>query len=157
MENTIEQFITKHNLKFECRVVASNPQMEASEHMIRHFRCKVACPSKMRTILSDAGREPSFSVYFSQGSAHTVEPTLADVLDCLAGDAWRFEDVCYPSPVLDPMAKKAFENWANEYGYDTDSRKAEKTFKAIKRQSEQMKRTLGTEAYEELLYNTERI
>ena len=81
-------------------------------------------------------------------------PTLADVLDCLASDANGYEDAkhvgCHEN--CNP-----FYNWAREYGYDPDSRKAEKMFRTIKRQAEQLKRTLGQDAYEELLYNTERL
>lgn len=142
---TIEQFITKHGVKFDCRRVAKRPDglMDAdyskdglpvtrAKDQMRHFHCRIGVVSR------------SFSLYFSQGSAHTQEPTLADVLDCLASDASGY-DGC------------AFGDWASEYGYDTDSRKAEKIFRAIKRQAEQLKRTLGEEAYKELLWNTERL
>lgn len=165
---TIEQFIAKHNLKFECRRVESRPDGLMSDTRpeagtMRHFRCKVTHDKPCLGFKIDEVQlttRKSFSVYFSQGSVHMNDPTLANVLDCLASDASGFETARpmkneYNENQYDwPMH---FSNWAEEYGYDTDSRKAEKTFKAIKRQSEQLRRTLGAEAFEELLYNTERL
>jgi hypothetical protein len=85
------------------------------------------------------------TVYFSQGSAHTKPPTLEDVLDCIASDANGFED------------ENDFETWCSNYGYDTDSRKAEKTFKFIERQATQLKAKLGNDLYERLIWETERL
>lgn len=145
---TIEQFIQKHGIKFECHRVETRPDglMDSDNSMTRHFRCRII---SNRELLGRT-RPRSFGLYFSQGSAHTQDPTLADVLDCLASDASGYENA-YGN------GGTRFEQWAEEYGYDTDSRKAEKTFRAIKRQAEQLKRTLGQEAYEELLWNTERL
>lgn len=209
MENTqtitIEQFILKHGIKFECQRVESRPdglmsnppdaivQFYASEskHPIRHFKCRITVDTNEQRIRQarnianaayqvnrkhgmphktakqessvfvedDGSKRRSFSFYFSQGSTHTQDPTLADVLDCLASDASGYENA-----IVDAKQKQSwgflrltFESWASEYGYDTDSRKAEKTFRAIKRQAEQLKRTIDVEAYEELLYNVERL
>lgn len=134
---TIEQFIAKHNIRFECRRVAARPdEMMSDPDGMRHFRCRITSGSH------------SFSVYFSQGSAHTSNPTLADVLDCLTSDASGYENA-YGN------GGTHFEQWAEEYGYDTDSIAALKIFKTVKRQAELMKRTLGSELYEELLYRVE--
>ena len=43
------------------------------------------------------------------------------------------------------------EDWCGEYGYDSDSRKAERTYKAIHEQSEKLAGFLGSELYEMLL------
>lgn len=58
------------------------------------------------------------TVPFFQGPAHTSEPTAADVLSCLVSDASSFESA------------RSFEEWCGDLGYDTDSRKAERTYKA---------------------------
>ena len=148
---TIEQFISKHGIRFECHRVEKRPDglMDADYPKERHFRCRI---SKNNPVVKNLKFGPiterglhSFGLYFSQGSAHTEDPTLADVLDSLASDASGYENA------------PDFADWASEYGYDTDSRKAEKTFRTIKRHSEQLKRTIGAEAYEELLCNTERL
>lgn len=52
---------------------------------------------------------------FSQGSAHTAPPTAADVLGCLASDASGVDG-------------RTFEEWASDYGYDGDLRRAERTY-----------------------------
>lgn len=84
-------------------------------------------------------------VYFSQGSAHTEAPDLPDVLDCLASDALGVEAV------------SSFEEWANEYGYDVDSRKAEKTYQETLQEAQNLLVLLGSEAYAQLLYHVERL
>ena len=71
-------------------------------------------------------------------------PELEDLLDCLASDASGIEN----SP--------DFEDWCGEYGYDTDSRKAEKIFKTVEHQARRLKQFLGDDLYEALLWNTER-
>lgn len=91
-------------------------------------------------------RTKPLELYFSQGSAHTEPPTLADVLDCLASDAAGYN-----------QAGGQFEEWCSEYGYDSDSRKAEKTFRAVQQQARDLKALLGNDAYEELLFQTERL
>lgn len=87
----------------------------------------------------------SMRVPFSQGSAHTVAPTTADVLDCLASDASGFENA------------RSFDDWCAEYGYDTDSRTAERTYKIVARQAAKLKAMLGADNYETLLWNIERL
>jgi hypothetical protein len=76
------------------------------------------------------------TVPFSQGWAHTKPPTAADVLDCLASDA--------------SGADESFEDWAANYGYDTDSRKAERTYNAVRKQTARLRQFLG-DKYEPLL------
>lgn len=162
MENIkVEQFIQKHGIRFDCHRVEKRPDglMDGdygkeplatvlARDKMRHFKCRIW--NAEARAYDIAGRKVpvklrSFGLYFSQGSGHTVDPTLADVLDCLASDASGHDNA------------NSFEDWASDYGYDTDSRKAEKTWRAIQRSSEQLKRTLGESAYEELLWETERL
>jgi len=151
---TIEQFIQKHGILFFCHEVDERPDGLMSDSA-RHFRCKITkAHSDKRTTVR------SFGLYFSQGSAHTQDPTLADVLDCLASDAAGYENAkrLWKMPAdtqSQNVPERAFQEWCAEYGYDTDSRRAEKIFKAVKRQAEQLKRTIGQDAYEELLWNVE--
>jgi len=81
--------------------------------------------------------------YFSQGYGITGEPKTEDVLNDLASDSSGIENA------------RSFEDWAADYGYDTDSRKAEKIYNACMKQSEKLKSFLGDNLYQELLYNTE--
>lgn len=54
--------------------------------------------------------------YYSQGSAHTVIPTLTDVLSCLLSDA--------------QYGEYDFDEFCDDLGYDTDSRRAERIHRA---------------------------
>ena len=55
-------------------------------------------------------------------------PTEYDIVSCLTkSDPGTFEDFC------------------SEFGYDTDSRQAEKTYKAVKREWEKVARVFGSE------------
>lgn len=56
-------------------------------------------------------------------------PTAADVLACLVYDARCGED--------------PFETFCSDLGYDTDSRKAESTWKACRRTAPRIRRLLG--------------
>jgi hypothetical protein len=90
-------------------------------------------------------RAAKMTVYFSKGIGHHgAEPTTEEVLSCLADDAAGVEN----SP--------SFEDWCSEYGYDTDSRKAEKIFKACEHQATRLKNFLGDDLFEQLLWKVER-
>lgn len=143
---TLEQFIQQNNIRFECKRVNSRPDGFMDEPSgtgnainnqgTRHFKCRIS---------SGALAMNGFNLYFSQGSAHTADPTAAEVLDCLASGAASVENA------------GSFEDWAEELGFETDSRKAEKAYKAIKRQAEQLQRIMDSDAYQTLLWNTERL
>lgn len=79
----------------------------------------------------------SLGTVFHQGLAHSKPPTAADVLYCLASDARGVEHA-------------TFEDFCSEYGYDTDSRKAERLYEACKRTSKQMRDLFGDETFEEI-------
>lgn len=79
---------------------------------------------------------------FSMGSGHHGKaPKLCEVLDSLASDAAGFESA------------RGFEDWCAEYGYETDSRKAERIYRAVERQTASLKRVLGsTAAFDAIIY-----
>ena len=83
------------------------------------------------------GRQYTFD--FWQGVAHTADPTAEGCLECLLSDASSFDNA------------QSFEDWCGEFGYDTDSRKAEGIYKACEKVAENMKRLLGDD-YEAFLY-----
>ena len=51
---------------------------------------------------------------------------------------------------------RGFEDWCSDFGYDTDSRKSEKTFKVCEHQAKRLRSFLGDSLYKQLLYDTER-
>jgi hypothetical protein len=132
---TLRRFIELHRLRMDVEWADSNPSMSDNDwsQSANHYLCKLRCERRRMT------------VHFSQGPALTKEPALAEVLDCLSSDAVSVEN------------SRSFEDWCAELGYDTDSRKAERTFEACKRQSSQLRRLLGDEAYSILLWKTDRL
>ena len=132
----LSRFIESRKLRMDQpEYVDDNPNMNADDEWKRsatHWKLVIRRGNKQMT------------AYFSQGSAHTKEPTLADILDCLASDASAIDNA------------RDFEDWCRDFGYDTDSRKAEKTYRVCVRQAEALKRLLGND-FKTLLYETERL
>ena len=124
---TIEEFIAANGLKMTAALADNNPYMPGNN--MTHYRCTIRCGRRRMT------------VPFSQGFAHTSEPKLAAVLNCLASDAASVEDA-------------AFEDWAADMGFDEDSRTAERTYKACQKQHDQLCRLLGEDSCAALLWNT---
>ena len=132
---TIEQFIRNHRIGL--RVidhVDRNPNMEDVQNMDHWKVCLVRGKRRM-------------TIYFSKGFGHGGDrPKAAELLECLASDTAGIENY-----------KSDFATWCGEYGYDTDSRKAERTFDACLHAAGRLKRFLGDDLYEQLLWNTEAI
>jgi hypothetical protein len=82
------------------------------------------------TVRLNRGDE-SIRVPWRQGLALTDSPTAADVLESLLSDAAGVENA------------ESFEDWASEYGYDSDSRRAFATWEACKAQTDQLRDLLG--------------
>lgn len=72
----------------------------------------------------------SMRIMFIQSrTAGSTPPTEYDIVTCITkADPGTFEDFC------------------SEFGYDTDSRQAEKTYKAVKREWEKVARVFGTDS-----------
>lgn len=71
-------------------------------------------------------RTSKFTTYFSKGYGHKTQPTAAEVMQCLKMDIVGLHDT------------DGFEDWCANYGYETDSRRAEKIYYTIVKQGEQM-------------------
>jgi hypothetical protein len=129
---TARQFAEDNRVRLACEWADANPHMDGSDRM-DNWRCKLRCGRRAMT------------VYFSKGFGHNgKEPDVAEVLDCLASDAASVENA------------GSFEDWCGEYGYDTDSRKAEATYRLIEKQAAKLKALLGADEYKLLLFHTER-
>ncbi len=128
----MDELIKTHHIRMSVERADSNPNMADSKDM-DHWKCTLRVGKR------------SLTVRFSQGFGHNgKEPKIADVLDCLASDASGYEN------------SNGFEDWCLEYGYDTDSRKAEKTYRLIRIQAEALSRIFDATGYRELL-NAERL
>lgn len=89
--------------------------------------------------------EQHMLAHYSCGIALSDPPSLASILDCLAHDATLAESA------------GGFSDWCGESGCSDDSIRERKVFRSCRRQSRQLRRLLGDEAYHELLYETERL
>ena len=90
--------------------------------------------------LAGDGAPRSIRVPYRMGTAHDGQPpTLDDVLDDLVSEAAAYESAA------------SFEEWASECGYDTDSRRAARLYRAVDRQSDRLRALLGPERYWHLI------
>lgn len=127
---TMKAFVNQNKVKIEVDYADEN-KLNPDWKYANHYKVTLKCNGKQLT------------TYFSQGYGITGEPKPEDVLNALAFDSSGVENA------------RSFEYWASEYGYDTDSRKAEKIYNVCVKQSEKLKSFLGDDKYQDLLYNTE--
>ena len=80
-----------------------------------------------RVVLRYKRRQMSLDWF--QGQALTRDPDSATVLSALISDSYAMD--C------------SFDDWCSEYGYDTNSRRAERIFKQCQKQGEKLERLLG--------------
>ena len=155
IQQTIAEFLTEYPITLEAQRTQENPYMAKDEkHPMYHW------------LITLHYKEKTFPLHYSIGSGHAIpefpnptfrphkfkdlnpkeiiaaypcrKPTITDVLDCVASDAYALN---YDS----------FEEWANEFGYDTDSRKAERTYHACIENGKQLREMLGRKLFTELL------
>jgi hypothetical protein len=94
---------------------------------------------RVKMIYRHGAKHPQYTTYYSMGSALKGKPTAADVLLSLSMDIVGLKD------------SANFEDWAANYGYDSDSREAEKIFRTIEKQAEDVENWLPTAAYKQFL------
>ena len=125
----MKEFVKRHGITMTTESWHENPNFDGSEQM-HHYRCELT---------KDGSR---MKLFYSMGLGLKGRPTVEDVLECLALDAVSYDNTA------------DFEDWANELGYSDDSIKACRTYKAVKRQTEALKKFLG-EAYYTLRWEIE--
>ena len=130
MNTNLENFIAENKIKFSYNWVAERPDNLMSKEM-DHWHCVLKANGK------------TYTFYYSQGYGyHHAEPTLPDVLEALARD-------------YDPN-DMSFEEFCSEFGYDEDSRKAEKIYRAVRKETQALDRLFseeGTEDLRDILFN----
>jgi hypothetical protein len=125
---TIAEFVMAHGLTMNSVKVPNNPHMENSRKMDNYY-----C-----TLEKNLRPSPTMHVYYSKGVGHKGKrPTIEEVLDCLVLDS---DAVGYN-----------FEDWADNFGLDRDSRKAEKTYNICVEQGREFISFLGRKCYNELI------
>jgi hypothetical protein len=82
------------------------------------------------------GPNGKLATTFRMGTGHNGKlPECAEVLDSLASDANAYDNA------------RDFADFAAEFGYDTDSRKAEAVYKACGRIAKRLRDLLGEDEY----------
>ena len=140
-EKTIKQFIKENNLTMNCEYADSNPNMPDSNNM-NHYKVTIKRhytienPKDLYTTFKQFApikKVKQMTLYYSQGYGIQGEPTLEAVLDCLKSDS---------------TCGETFQEFCDNLGYDNDSRKAEKTFNTILKQTNKLKQLCN---YEDLV------
>jgi hypothetical protein len=124
----VADFVTKHGIKLTTTKVPFRTDGTGTEwHKdASHFACE----------LSRADNRAVVRFCYSQGTGIKGRPQAADTLDSLKSDA--------------SSAAEDFESWADEYGYDPDSRKAHATWEACRKVRRDLIAFLGHASYREL-------
>lgn len=141
----IQDFIRAHGVSIEdiTRVDAPDPPSQWDR----------AASHWMVTIVRE-GTPARMLVPFHMGSAHAGPPCLADVLDCMASDSSGYEN-----------AEHEYVAWVHEFRRDAhvwneDTEQWDRTdgatFDQVERQATELREFLGEDAYESLLWQTER-
>ena len=113
----------RHGVTISSEMVGENPNFQDPTPGSWHWKVKLQRRRPRRQL----------TTFFTMGPALNREPGVEEVLDCLCSDASTVDNA------------RSFEDWCSDLGYDTDSRKAEKTFKAVETQTGRLKAFLGDE------------
>ena len=125
---TVQEFCTARGIRATAKQVNDNPYMaDRTEKRVIDPWYRTA--SHYRVTLRFGNR--SMSTYFSQGCGIKDNPTADTVLECLISDA-----LC---------ASGSFEEFCDDCGYDADSRKAERIYRACANTRARLRRFLGSE------------
>lgn len=172
---TPQEFVNKHGLTMSAKPADSNPLMDGMPNGAAHWSVTLACDSRTFTTPYSMGpahrrwkrgctayvrrfREfdaakpggsvgyiPRMSVAAKEVYDAWTEPTPPDlpgVLESLALD-WSSAEGA------------TFEEWASALGYDTDSRRAERSYRATLESANRGRAFLGVDAFYELLRDVE--
>jgi hypothetical protein len=138
---TLGRFIYQNNIKLDYEPIAQRPDRDVDEDEKEQewqdsaFHYKVTLKRGRKTL----------TTFYSKGQGLPEPPEADEVLDSLASDAEGVD------------ASRVFNAWAEDFGYDTDSRRHERIYNACKETRQKLKRFLGDELYKTLVYETERL
>jgi hypothetical protein len=124
-EKSLRQLAAKVRFEFERGAHMPYDKQDEWQQQANGYHCT----------LKYKGRQYSFD--FWQGTGITHAPTAEGCLECLLSDS--------------AGADNTFEDFCSEFGYDTDSRKAERIYKQCQEVRENMERLLGDD-FETFLY-----
>ena len=121
----IRDFAKENGVTVNSERCDENPNMVDSARTMDNWKCVLKCDGRQLTL------------FFSQGYGHGgAPPKIETILECQRSE--------YVDDDVD------FEEWASDFGYNSDSRSAERTFKACQKGSRKLEKFLGDELLEEL-------
>lgn len=135
---TFKEFVEKHKIQMTTTVVPENPYMEEMTKGSQHLHCKFTFPRN-----PPLNKEDELTTYYSRGPGHQkangcwLKVEAHEVLTCLSFDASVLET-------------SSFEDWAGDFGYDLDSRKAHQTYTVCMAHAKKLREWLGVERFNEL-------
>ena len=116
----IKKFIEEAELFMDCKWIPMRPDAnELGWKDCNSYEIMLYCDDR------------HYGLWYSQGYGIKDEPSLERVLGAILMDCQGLEGM------------DSFEDWADSYGYDTDSRSAERIYKACQEQADNMKYLLG--------------
>ncbi len=132
---TLEEFLTRSDLAMRCREVDPDGRqllLTTAPWAPHQYRCELHGSNGDRPVTTIVGSDDG-------------PPEISDVLDEVAAEAAVVETA------------RCFEEWAVLMGFDSDSRHAERVYRAWRHRTSNLRKLLGTERYERLLWGTERL
>ncbi len=140
--NVFEQYASRHGITLQAVSVPENPNMH------RDSQEKPWEADHWYVTLGLVASKKNFTLYFSKGVGlrvkpnkiaypRPIKPSITEILECLQSDFSGLGE--------------EFEEWASGLGYDTDSRKAERTWETVKRQAREFRALVGIDAMNELM------
>lgn len=132
---TLEKFLAASDVSMRCREMTVHNErafVVTEPWAAKHYACELHGSNSHRPIRAVIGSDNG-------------PPELVDVLDALAAEAAIAEEA------------DGFEGWAAQMGFDPDSRRAERAYRAEVRQARLLRELLGEPRYRQLLWETERL
>ena len=127
----LKDLVRKHGIKAKYLEIDEMPNGFETEDLRRHsWMVTLHWSGRMLSSCFNTGSE------YRNGAWVPRYPTATDVLGCLCSDA--------------ASADQTFEQWCSDFGYDTDSRRAERCYHDIQESTRKLRRFLG-EQYDTFL------
>ena len=130
---TFQEFVKKHGIQMGV-VPITGKVFDNWLKDAKHYTCTLFVGHQF---CSDDDR-PRESFEYHMGSGIKHGPRTDELLQCLALDSGVFNYNC-------------FEDWADDLGYDTDSRKAERIYQECVAGGKKLKALFGITRFNELL------
>lgn len=136
---SLESFAARMGLTMETEQIGERPDglMGSSA---THYRCRIM---RRHDLSEEKTGNREMTVFFSMGGGLTGEPELPDVLNCLASEIASVEN--------------EGDKWEWMESLDMVSRAGDEAWQTIQRQRDDLRKLLGREGLETLLWETERL